>query len=214
MPGKSICTEELNDLRARFATNPQAGVTWSGFATLAYAVSGQPALVQSRSSLCVAIVPNIGSATLSMISSSYPTDFGRAARQDELTAWAAVKANDPRVASRAAFLLVNRGVLRTNARPERDSVINLSYKTAFNRAPVADELATWRTNVTNAGNTYEELVASHRAYLVQHPTMTDAQRQTLVDQSYTSAFGRPPSAQERASWMALHPRTHGSPRRI
>lgn len=202
MAGKTMCTEELQDLRARFFTNPTPGTTWSGYYGLAYAANGQPALVQARSSLCVAPITNVGSATLSMIASSYQSDFGRAVRQDELTAWAAVKANDPRVANRAAFQQADRNLLKTNA-AERDSVINLSYNAAYHRAPVAEELATWRTNIINSGNTYEELVAAHRDYLVKHPLMSDADRQKMVDQSYASAFGRGPTAQETASWKAL-----------
>jgi hypothetical protein len=186
--GKNICTEEMNDLRARFATNPQPGVSWSGFGNLAAASGGQPALVQSRSSLCVAPPPppapvptaagpvSQNAALMSMISNSYVTDFGRAARADELSYWGSMKTNDSRVATRDAFLRNDIAFLKSS-QPERQAMIQAAYRATWGVtiALTSTEMKFWEPRAAQGQIVYSGLKNANDAVKATNPTYVPGQ---------------------------------------
>ncbi len=175
--GKSICTEEMTDLRARFATTPQPGITWSGYSTLAAPAGGQPALVQARSTLCVPPAPaKISSATLSMIANQYVADFGRQPTPAETTYWASVAPTDPRVASAAAFQTNDKTYLQSS-QAERQALITRAYQATWGVAIPANskEMQFWDPIVAKGQVLYSGIKRVNDQLKTANPTYKPGQ---------------------------------------
>lgn len=89
--------------------------------------------------------------------------------------------------------------LSPESKQQRLTLIELSYANVFGRFSQPAELAYWEAKVKSDHLTFVDLITQHRKWL-NDPKNRD-QREAMVTRSYAAAFGRTPSAQERAYWV-------------